>query len=298
MNQFVAIRRRVSAVMAIVAMIATVALLSGLTPALSRAQADAKPADPAPTSEPAADTGKKAKKAPRPPKTPKAPRKPKAEKVARVVVPAAAKAEKVAKTPKAERAPRAAKTPKVAQASKAPEKSLEEQKKEDGVYSKGSNWLSFRFGYAKRTGDLSGDGLVGYGVGYTHMMSRKYAFGAGVGHDVVGHFGSQIDVAVPFTAEFERYFKWHSSVQPYLGLGGGFYLRKNYRTGTDYNTRTTTGPHLSLGFTSALDARHVIGFETRMARIRGRPGLVNPTFGPDEKTETIWTAKISWALVY
>ncbi len=285
MNQFVAIRRRVSAAMAFLAIMVTVALLLELTPALSRAQAEPKPADPAPTAERPVETGKKAKKAPKAPKTPKAPKQPKAEKVAKAALPTKAKA---AKAPKA---------PKVAKV-KQPEKSVEEQKKEDGVYAKGSNWLSFRFGYAKRTGDVNGDGLVGYGIGYTHMLSRRYAFGAGVGHDIVGHFGAQLDEAVPFTAEFQRYFKWNTSVRPYVGFGGGYYLRKTYRTGTDYGSSTTGGPHLSLGFTSALDANHVIGFEARVASIKGRAGVVNPTFGPEKDAETIWTAKISWALAY
>ena len=246
MNQFVAMRRRVSAAGAIVV---TVALLSGLTPARARAQADTKPAEPVKAVEPAAKPAKPAKSS------------------------------KPAKA-------------------KAPEPSLEEQRTIDGVYTKQSNWLSFRFGYAKRSGDLTGDGYVGYGVGYSRMISRKYAFAAGVGHEIVGHFGPQLDVAVPFTAEFQRHYKWNSSVRPFIGIGGGYYFRKFYRTGTEYNTTTTGGPHVSLGFTSALDARHVIGIETRIARLQGRPGIVNPTFGPGEANETIWTVKLSWALVY
>jgi hypothetical protein len=181
---------------------------------------------------------------------------------------------------------------------KSPEPSPAAQQKVDGVYTKHSNWLSFRFGYAKRTGDLNGDGYVGYGIGYTRMISSKYAFAAGVGHDIVGHFGPQIDIAVPFVAEFQRHYKWNSSVRPFVGLGGGYYFRKYYRTGTEYNTTTTGGPHLSFGFTSALDAKHVIGLETRVARIGGRPGITNPTFGPEKDHETIWTIKVSWALVY
>jgi hypothetical protein len=262
-NQFVAIWRRVSAASAIVAIVATVALLSGSMPAPARAQADQKPAEPAPSaSDTAAVPGKPAE--------------------------STTKSAKPAKTPKPAKP---AKT-------KAAEPSLEEQRAIDGAYTKQSNWLSFRFGYAKRSGDLNGDGFVGYGVGYTHMMTRKYAFAAGVGHDVVGHFGSQLDVAVPFTVEFQRHYKWSSTLRPFIGIGGGYYFRKFYRTGTDYNTTTTGGPHLSVGFTSALDARHVIGFETRVARIQGRPGILNSTFGPGEANETIWTVKLSWALVY
>jgi len=198
----------------------------------------------------------------------------------------------------AEAKPAAAPKPAKVKKDRAPEKSLEEQRKEDGVYTKGSNWMSMRFGWAKRTGELAGNGFVGYGVGYQHMMSRKFAFAAGAGHDVVGHFGSQVDVAVPFTAEFQRHFKWNTAVRPYVGIGGGFYLRKAYRTGTEYTTTTTGGPHFTLGFTSALDAKHIIGLETRIAKVQGHTGVVNPTFGPGQSTESLWTIKASWSLAY
>ena len=204
----------------------------------------------------------------------------------------AAKPAKAAK--KAEKPPKSSKP----KASKAPEAPLAERAKVDGVYAKGSNWLQLRFGYAKRTGDLSGDGFVGYGVAYNRMLTNRYAFAAGIGHDVVGHFAHQLDEAVPFTGEFQRVFKWNGEMRPYVGLGGGFYFRKFYRTGGEYNTTTTGGAHVSVGLTSQLDEKHVVGFETRIAWLQGRPGVVNPTFGPGEDTETIWTAKLTWALVY
>jgi hypothetical protein len=280
-NKFIAILRRTAAVMA------ALALLSAVTPLPSRAQADAKPADAAP--EVTAETGKKTKKV-KAAKV-KSAKPAKVAKVAKVAKPAQEKPVATAPAPSPKPAKQASKP-------KTPEKSLEEQKKDDGVYAKNSDWLAFKFGYAKRTGKVSGDGFVGYGVAYQHMMSSKFAFAAGVGSDVVGHFGQQIDIAVPFTAEFERHYKWKGAVRPYLGLGGGYYFRKAYRTGSEYTTTTTGGPHLSMGFTSALNEKHVIGFETRVARLRGRPGIVNPTFGAGDVTETLWTAKVSWALVY
>ncbi len=267
MNQSVANLRRAAAVLA------AFALLSGLTPALSRAQSDAKPSDATPTDTTA---------------TLAAP--------ADTTAPAAAAA-----TPAKPGRP-----PKVARV-KPPQKSFEERKKEDGVHAGGSNWLSFRFGYAKRAGNESGQGLVGYGVGYQRMLTHKYAFAAGVGHDVVGHFGGQIDEAVPFTAEFQRHFNWKTAVRPFVGLGGGYYFRKNYRTGTNYETVTRGGPHVSLGFNSALDDKHVIGFETRVAYVGLEAGVTyDPLtavsgqfpFGFQSGAETIYTAKVSWALVY
>jgi len=313
-NLFVANLRRTTV------LLAAVALLSSLGPAPARAQTGGSTPAPAPPADSTVVSGKNAKKskAQRPPKPPrlkkgkahveasgsdstatasgshaKSQKPPRVKKARTPKVHAAAASDstQVAKKVKAPKAPKVAKT-------REPEKSWEEQKKEDGPYAKSSNWLAFRFGYAKRSGDLAGDGFVGYGVAYQHMMSRKWAFAAGVGHDIVGHFGTQLDEAVPFTAEFERHYKWNTALRPYIGVGGGFYLRKMYRTGTDYNTTTTGGPHVSLGFTSALDEKHVIGVEARVASLKGRKGIVNPTFGPGQDTETIWTAKVTWALVY
>ena len=294
MNQFVAILRRLHAATAI---LAAVAVLSGLTPMLARAQADTKPAEPAPvapsdsTAAASKEVDKQAKLAQPAKSSTKAAKVPKAPKTRKVAKPEKAS---VVTSPKAQQAPKAPKASKT----KEPEKSWEEQKKEDGVYAKRSNWLSLRFGYAKRSGDRAGDGLLGYGIGYQRMISRKYAFAAGVGHDIVGHLGSQLDEAVPFTAEFQHHYNWKTAMRPYIGIGGGFYLRKYYRTLGEYNTWTSGGPHVSVGFTSALDANHVIGFDARVARVKGREGIVNPTFGVGKAGETIWTAKISWALVY
>ena len=199
-----------------------------------------------------------------------------------------------AKAPKSSK-PKATKAPKPA---KPPEPPLAERRKVDGVYAKGSSWLQLRLGYAKRTGDLSGDGSVGYGMAYQRMISKKTAFAAGIDHDIVGHFAKQIDESVPFTGEFRRMFAWAGEMRPYIGVGAGFYYRKFYRTDGEYNTTTTGGGHVSIGLTSQLDDRHVVGFETRVAWLQGRPGVVNPTFGAGESTETIWTAKLTWALVY
>jgi len=168
----------------------------------------------------------------------------------------------------------------------------------DGSLAQHGNWVTLRFGYAKRTGDFTGDGSLGYGVAYQRMLAKHYAFAAGVGHDVVGHFGDQLDIMVPFTAELQRHFKWNTDLHPYLGIGGGYYYRKMYRTGTDYDTRRSGGVQVSMGVTSELDDRHLVGFEARVAFVRGNKDQFNPTFGPGSDTETIWTAKLIWGLFY
>ena len=206
------------------------------------------------------------------------------------------KAAKPAATKPAAKA-EAAKPAKVAKA-KPPEKSWEEQKKEDGVWARRTSWMSFGAGYAKRSGDLAGDGMGGYGIGYRRMMSRKWAFDAGVSHDVLGHLGNHFDLVVPFTAGVSRHFKWKTPLRPYVGLGGGYYYRKMYRTLPDYNSAPVSGYFLALGANSALDDRNVIGFETRMSQLDGRHGVVNSVFGPNDKTETLWTMKLTWSLAY
>lgn len=173
-----------------------------------------------------------------------------------------------------------------------------ERRAEDGIYAQGANWLSLRLGYAKRVGENSGQGLVGYGMAWQHMLTKKYAFAAGAGHDVVGHFSSHVDISVPFTAELQKHFLWKSSARPYIGLGGGYYFRKNYRTGSQYDTHTASGAHVSLGFISPVGDRHAIGLEARAARLKVPFGTTNPTFASNEDGETLWTVKGIWALVY
>jgi hypothetical protein len=181
---------------------------------------------------------------------------------------------------------------------KPPVKSYEERRREDGVYAQGASWLSFRFGWTKRAEDLSGSGLVGYGVGYQRMLRRNYAFAARIDHDIVGHYGGDVDISVPFTGEFQRHFGGKASARPYLGLGGGYYYRKAYRTGLEYTTTVTSGVHISAGIISPVSERNVVGFDLRMAFVDGREGVNNPTFGTSQATETLWSAKVSWALVY
>ena len=292
MIQIVAKLRRVAA------FTAALASLSVLSPGASKAQSPPPPPPADTTAKPAvADTTAK----PAAPSTPSVGAQSATPAPATTSAPSSksgssAKASKPPKTSK----PKTSKAPKAAAAAVAAPvgKSYEQRRKEDGVYAKGASWLGLRFGYANRTGELSGDGALGYGFSYTRMLSTRYAFSASINHDIVGHFAKQIDEAVPFTAEIQRVFKMGGDMRPYIGLGAGYYYRKYYRTDLEYNTTTEGGGHVSIGLTSQLDDKHVVGFETRVAWVQGRPGVTNPTFGPGEPTETIWTAKLTWALVY
>jgi len=219
--------------------------------------------------------------------TPAPPATPTAD-TAAVAAPATGKGKKAPKVKKA-------KTPK---APKPEPKPYAERRAEDGLYAAGSNWVSLRLGYAKRVGDVSGQGSMGYGMGWQHMLGRRYAFAAGINHDIVGHFSAQTDIAVPFTMEFQKHFGWKSTARPYMGLGGGYYFRKFYRTAGQYDTESTGGFHVSVGIQSPLGDRHAIGLEARAARVQRKAGVTNPTFGTTDDTETLWTVKGTWALVY
>lgn len=188
-------------------------------------------------------------------------------------------------------------TAKAAKPAKPPEKSFEEQKKQDGLWVKRGNWIGVRAGYAKRGGSTSGDGLVGYGVSYQRMLTRTYSLNAAVQHDVVGHLGNSYEYDVPMTLELQRHYRWSPNLRPFLGLGGGYHWRKFYRTGSDYTGAPVSGWHVSFGANTPLDDRHALGFETRIAFVPGR-GTTNPVFGPDDDQSTLWSAKLTWSMGY
>jgi hypothetical protein len=223
----------------------------------------------------------------------------------------AAKADKKAKTEakaapaKAADAPKpkvasAPKAPKVKEAPKpkAPEKSYEEQKAEDGMWAKRTNWVSFRAGYAKNSNVNAGDGMFGYGVAYQRMISKKWSFGGSVQHDILGQLGVASEIAVPFTLEMQRHYKWHTAMRPYLGFGGGYYFHKYYRTGDSYGGAPGSGFFIDGGTNVPLDGNHLIGLDTRVSFVNGRTGIVNPVFGGEKATQIFYSIKLNWALAY
>ena len=195
-------------------------------------------------------------------------------------------------TPAAPRPPKPPKPP------KPPEKPLEEQRKEELVWTKGNNWLGVRAGYAKATTVNSGDGLVGYGIAYQHMLSRKWSVGGAVQHDLLNHLGTSTEISVPCTLELTRHIKWDTAIRPYVGVGGGYYFHKYYRTGSQDTGAPGAGSYFTLGANLPLNDHHVLGLDARTSFVTGRDGVVNPVFGPELATETLWSVKLTWAMVY
>lgn len=189
------------------------------------------------------------------------------------------------------------KEPKVKKA-KPVEKSIEEQKKEDGLWAKRTNWISFRAGYAKGGGKTPGDAVGGYGIAYQRMIHRDWSFGGSINHDVLGHLANSYEIAVPMTLELARHYRWDTVMRPYFGMGAGYYFHKYYRTASDYTGAPAAGYSLALGANIPLDERHLIGMDARVHSIAGREGVVNPVFGPEESSETLWTIKLTWSMAY
>ena len=174
----------------------------------------------------------------------------------------------------------------------------EEQVKEDGPWASQTNWLCMRAGYAKSTALNSGDALVGYGIAFQHMLDNKWSFGGSVQHDVLGHLGTSTEIAVPFTVELTRHFKWNTAIRPYVGFGAGYYFHKYYRTGTQDTGAPGSGEYLCWGANMPLSSRHVLGLDVRTSFMSTREGVVNPVFGPENGSETLWSAKLTWGMYY
>lgn len=190
--------------------------------------------------------------------------------------------------------PKPAKAPK---GSKPPEKSSEEQRAEYGPWASNTNWLSFRAGYARATSHSAPAGLGGYGMAYQHMITPHWGFGASFQHDILGQLNHSFEISAPFTAEFTRHFNWHTAAHPYLGLGGGYYFHKYYRTGGDSGS-PGSGWYVNGGFNMPIDGRHLLGFDARMSFVSTSNGTANPVFGVEKASETLWSAKLNWTMAY
>ena len=168
---------------------------------------------------------------------------------------------------------------------------------ETGPWSHGSQWISVRAGYAKTAYGTAPDGLMGYRFGYSRMITNRWSAGGYVHHEALGRFGSATEVEVPLTVEMVRHFKWNSALRPYLGLGGGVFYQKYYRTGDDFGA-TRSGGYAVGGANVPVDKHHLLGLDVRMALVNGERDRLNPVFGLIKPQEKQWSIKINWSLVY
>ncbi|HYM79846.1 MAG TPA: hypothetical protein VEY91_00375 [Candidatus Limnocylindria bacterium] len=164
---------------------------------------------------------------------------------------------------------------------------------EGDPWSGGANWISVRGGYAKSGVEGAPNGIGGYGFGFQHFLSTKWAVGGHVHHELLGRFGSASEIAIPFTAEISRHFKWPTSLRPYLALGAGAFFHKMYRTGTD-GTQVRNGGYVSGGFNAVISDRSLLGVDWRMA-LETDAKSTNPAFPSTTSSATLWSAKLSYS---
>ena len=164
-------------------------------------------------------------------------------------------------------------------------------------WAKRAQWLSVRAGYAKSGEEGSANGNVGFGLGYSRFLNRKWAAGAYLHGDVLGKFGAAAELEAPLTFELVRHFMWQTAAHPYLGMGAGWFHRKLYRTGDDSES-TNGGYYFVGGINIPVAAKRILGFDVRTEFVKGNLGETNPVFGTDQKTLVHYSAKFSYSFMF
>jgi hypothetical protein len=185
-------------------------------------------------------------------------------------------------------------------------------------WTKGAQWMSVRAGYAKISAQDAPDGLAGYGFGYARFVMTRWAVGGYIHQELLGRFGHATAIEVPLTIEVVRHTRWGSAMHPYVGVGAGAFYYKYYRTGEDV-AGFRPGRYITLGFTSPVAHRNLLGVDIRLASIdKLRDNRVfagsetnNPTIndafaqplsvlgtGFDSGGELHWSVKLNYAFAY
>ena len=168
-------------------------------------------------------------------------------------------------------------------------------------WSKGRQWLSVRFGYARSAAEAAADGNVGFGFGYMRFRDSKWSYGAHAQLDILGRFGDAAEIEVPWTVELTRHFKG-STFHPYTGLGGGMYYNKVSGTGDDH-AGVKGGFYLAGGANTPVSDHGLLGIDIRMSLVSPE-GQMNPVFGNEAVTGKAqsrvvhWSAKVNYAWVF
>jgi outer membrane protein W len=165
------------------------------------------------------------------------------------------------------------------------------------AWNTGAQWLSVRFGYAKAQGHFTPNGGVGYGFGYSRMVSKRLSMGMSFEHDLLGKFAGSALIEMPLAVEALWHFHMRSAFVPYTGMGIGGAYRKTYRTGAD---ESSIQPLYfgSLGVNVPVGIHHVFGLDTRLAGVSSDREGSDPVFGFEKARSVHWGVKVNYALTY
>jgi hypothetical protein len=169
-------------------------------------------------------------------------------------------------------------------------------------WAKGTEWISFRAGYAKSSAAGAADGNVGAGFGYARFRNSQWSYGAQAAIDVLGRYGGATEIESPWTFELLRHYRWRTPARPYLGFGAGAYFHTI--TGTSDNRATVMpGYYLTGGLTSRISDHGLFGFDVRASMVE-LDQQKNPVFGGEatlgerQKRAAHWSAKITYAWAF
>jgi hypothetical protein len=167
----------------------------------------------------------------------------------------------------------------------------------EAAWKPGAQWLSVRFGYAKAQGHDAPNGNVGYGFGYSQMVSKRLSMGGNFEYNLLGKFGGSSLIEMPIVFETLWHFKWKAAVRPYAGGGMGVAYRKVYRSGAD---TADLQPDIfgSVGANMAIDKAHVLGLDLRVSGVSTDRLEDDPVFGHEKSRSVHWGIKLNYALTY
>ena len=167
----------------------------------------------------------------------------------------------------------------------------------DGPWQKGASWTTFRAGYAKSLEGGAPNGMAGFGIGFSHMLSNRVNLGFFVHYELLGKFGEASQIEIPVTAEYAYVVKWNTALRPYVGLGLGAFYHKNYQTGAD-RTDLLPATLIKFGADAPLDLHNVLGFDARVAWVGNDDEIVDPVFGKPKPTSQRWSVKLCYSRVF
>ena len=169
----------------------------------------------------------------------------------------------------------------------------------EDAWAPGTQWVSLRMGTARSGEGNAPDAGFGAGIGYSRMLTKylpKFSIGGYVHVENLGSLGNATEYSIPVTLELARHMKWTKEIRPYLGIGGGAYYRKYYRTGDDSGT-FEPGFYLLAGANAPIYRSGVLGLDLRFSWIDVATDDPNPVFAPKESTTTQMGFKINYSIV-
>lgn len=163
------------------------------------------------------------------------------------------------------------------------------------AWSPGRQWITLRAGYAKSALENAADGNVGAGFGFSRIGKSLWSLGVSAHFDLLGRFGSAAEIEVPMTFEIARHYGWNTGIRPYLGVGGGAFFYKTYRTGDDV-AEVRPGFLLLGGMNAPVAENTLVGFDIRVA-FQGAAGTRNPVFASKDEDVAHWSVKLTYSRV-